>query len=120
MVKIMAVDDEPDILKLIDKILKKKGHKVIGCLSGAECLEKYEKEKPKLILLDVMMPEMDGWEVYKRIKNINKDQKVLFLTAVTLESEARRKMDELKVSHYLTKPFDPPELIERVKAVLRE
>jgi DNA-binding response OmpR family regulator len=116
----MAVDDEPDILKLINKILKKEGHKVIGCLSGAECLERYKQEKPRLILLDVMMPEMDGWEVYKRIKSINKDQKVLFLTAVTLESEARKKMDELKVPHYLTKPFDPPELIERVKTVLRE
>jgi DNA-binding response OmpR family regulator len=118
MVKIMAVDDEPDILKLIQKILKKAGHRIICCESGAEALEKFREEKPKLVLLDVMMPEMDGWEVYKRMMKINKDQKVLFLTAVTLETEARKKMDELGVSHYLTKPFDPPELVERVKAVL--
>jgi DNA-binding response OmpR family regulator len=118
MTKIMAVDDEPDITKLIEKILKKAGYNVTTCNSGKECLEKYKKEKPDLVLLDVMMPGMDGWEVYKQIKKINKAQKICFLTAVTLESDARKKMDELKVSDYLTKPFDPPELIERVKTVL--
>ncbi len=118
MAKVMAVDDEPDITKLIEKILKKAGYKVATANSGTECLEKYPKEKPDIVLLDVMMPGMDGWEVYRSIKKINKNQKILFLTAVTLESEARKKMDELKVSHYLTKPFDPPELIERVKRVL--
>jgi DNA-binding response OmpR family regulator len=120
MVKIMAVDDEPDITKLMEKILKKAGYKVITCNSGQECLEKFPKEKPDLVLLDVMMPEMDGWEVYKRIKKMNKNQKVAFITAVTIESEARKKMEELGVEHYLTKPFDPPELVERVKAILEE
>lgn len=118
MVKIMAVDDEPDITKLIEKILKKAGHKVLTYNSGDAALKDFKKEKPALVLLDVMMPGMDGWEVYKRMKTANKNQKVLFLTAVTLESEARQKMEKLKVPHYLTKPFDPPELIERVRSVL--
>ena len=69
MVKIMAVDDEPDIIKLIEKVLKKAGHEVVGCLSGDECLKNYAREKPDLLLLDVMMPGMDGWEVYKHKKN---------------------------------------------------
>ncbi|MEM2192341.1 MAG: response regulator [Candidatus Hadarchaeales archaeon] len=120
MAKIMAVDDEPDITKLIEKILKKAGFKVVTCNSGQECLEKLPKEKPDLVLLDVMMPGMDGWEVYKRIRKINKNQKVAFITAVTIESDARKKMDELGVQHYLTKPFDPPELVERVKTILEE
>jgi DNA-binding response OmpR family regulator len=114
----MAVDDEPDIVKLIGKILKKAGYKVVTCESGAECLEKYEKEKPDLLLLDVMMPSMDGWEVYKRIKKMNKKQRVCFITAVTMESDARTTMDKLGVSDYMTKPFEPLELTERVKAIL--
>jgi len=115
----MAVDDEPDIIKLIGKILKKAGYEFVGCTSGEECLKKFEKEKPDLILLDIMMPGMDGWEVYKRIKKINKKQKVLFLTAITLYPDARKTMVELGVSDYLTKPFEPYELIERVKTVLK-
>jgi two-component system response regulator VicR len=119
MAKIMAVDDEPDILKLIEKILKKAGHKIVRCESGSECLELFPREKPDLVILDVMMPELDGWETYKRIRRIKPGQRVLFLTAITLEAEARKRMEELKVSDYLTKPFDPPELIERVNSVLR-
>lgn len=120
MVKIMAVDDERDITRLIEKILKKAGFKVVTCNSGHECLEKFPKEKPDLILLDVVMPEMDGWEIYKRIKKLNRSQKVAFITAITAESDAREKMEELGVEHYLTKPFDPPELVERVKSILKE
>ena len=71
-----------------------------------------------MILLDIMMPVMDGWEVYERIKKVSRKQKVLFLTAVTVEPEAREKMNELGGSDYLTKPFEPYELIERVKAIL--
>ncbi len=118
MTKIMAVDDEPDIVKLIGKVLKKEGLTFVGCSSGKECLEKYGKEKPDLVLLDIMMPGMDGWEVYQQIKKINKKQKILFLTAVTVEPEARDKMEDLGAADYLTKPFEPYELIERVKAVL--
>lgn len=118
MAKIMAVDDEPDILRLIGKVLKRAGHEFVGCLNGAECLTKFETERPDLLILDVTMPGMDGWEVYRRIIKIDKKQKVLFLTAVTLESDARRTMDELGVSDYLTKPFEHYELIERVKAIL--
>lgn len=118
MVKIMAVDDEPDITKLIEKILKKAGYKVVVCNSGTECLEKYVNEKPDLVLLDVMMPGIDGWETYKRLRKLNKKQRVCFITATTMESKSRKTMDELDVSDYMTKPFEPPELIERVKSVL--
>lgn len=118
MVKIMAVDDEPDIIRLIRRVLKKAGYEFVGCLSGKECLEKYKKEKPDLLMLDVMMPGMSGWDVYKGIRKINKKQKVLFLTAMTVQSDARDTMDELGVSDYLSKPFEPYELTERVKTIL--
>jgi two-component system response regulator VicR len=120
MAKIMVVDDEPDIRKLVEKILKKQGHRVVKCGSGLECLERLADEKPDLVILDVMMPELDGWETYRRIIKQNPKQRVLFLTAVTLEAEARERMERLGVPHYLTKPFDPPELVERVNAVLSE
>lgn len=118
MTKIMAVDDEQDIVKLIGRILKKAGYEFVGCLGGEECLKKFKKEKPDLLLLDVMMPSMSGWDVYKEIMKINKKQKVLFLTAVTMQSDARETMDKLGVSDYLTKPFEPYELTERVKLIL--
>lgn len=118
MVKIMAVDDEPDIIKLIEKVLKKAGYEFVGCSSGKECLKKYKKEKPDLLMLDVMMPGMTGWDVYKAIRKTNKKQRVLFLTATTVESDARDTMDELGVSDYLSKPFEPYELTERVKIIL--
>ncbi len=117
MVKIMAVDDEPDIIKLIGRVLKKSGYEFVGCSSGKECLKNYKKEKPDLLILDVMMPGMTGWDVYKEIRKINKTQKILFLTAVTVESDARDTMDELGVSDYLSKPFEPYELTERVKII---
>jgi len=118
MVKIMAVDDEPDITKLIEKILKKAGYNVVTCNSGTEALEKYPSEKPDLVLLDVMMPGIDGWETYKRIKKLNKKQRVCFITATTMESRSRKVMDELGVPDYLTKPFEPPELVERIKSII--
>jgi DNA-binding response OmpR family regulator len=118
MAKIMAVDDEPDTIKLIGRILKKAGYDFVGCASGEECLKKLKKEKPDLILLDVMMPGMDGWGTYKRIKEINEEQKVVFLTATTIYPDARKTMVKLDISDYLTKPFEPYELVERVRAAL--
>ncbi len=119
MVKIMAVDDEDDISNLIKRVLEKDGYKVVICSSGEEALEKYPNEKPDLVLLDVMMGGMDGWETCKNIRKINKDQKILFLTATTVTGSARETM--LKVgAKYLTKPFEPYELTERVKVALEE
>ena len=68
--KIMAIDDEPDIIRLLEKIITRAGYKFVGFTSPKEFLEQYEQEKPDLILLDIMMPEMDGWEVYKEIRKI--------------------------------------------------
>lgn len=102
MAKIMAVDDEPDTIKLIERILKGAGHEFVGCSSGKGCLKKLKKEKPDLILLDVMMPEMDGWEVYRRIKKANKEQRVAFLTALRATDDAKVGMAEAGVEGYIT------------------
>ena len=62
----MAVDDRPETLGLIEKIVKRAGHEFVGCSSGEECLEIYEREKPDLILLDILLPWMDGYEVFEK------------------------------------------------------
>lgn len=120
MTKIMAVDDEPDIIRLLEKILTKAGYEFVGCFSGNDLLEKYEKQKkkPDLILLDIMMPGMDGWEVYKRIRKINSKQKVAPLTALEVPPRIRQGIMELGASDYINKPFDPKDLLKKVKEIL--
>ncbi len=117
MAKILAADDESDISGLIKRVLEKEGHKVIVCSSGEEAVKKYPQEKPDLVLLDVMMGGIDGWETCRQIRKINKNQKILFLTATTVTSSAREEMQKLG-ARYLTKPFEPIELAERVKIAL--
>ncbi len=119
MVKIMAVDDEPDIIRLLTRILKRAGYEVVACSSGEECLKKFRAEKPDLILLDIMMPGMDGWHVYKRIKEIDEGQRVAFLTVLGVPEPSREAMIEMGAADYIMKPFTPDELLKRVKAILK-
>ena len=81
MAKIMAVDDEPDVLDLIVMVLKSGGPDVVAAASGTECLGKFQLEKPDLVLLDIMMPDMNGHQVLKRIKEMAPEQRVAFLTS---------------------------------------
>lgn len=119
MAKIMAVDDQADIINLLKRILVGAGYQFVGCASGEECLEKLEKEKPDLILLDLMMPGMDGWHIYKRVREIKKSQKVAFLTVLGIPSETKEGIIEMGAADYITKPFEPAKLLEKVKAILR-
>jgi DNA-binding response OmpR family regulator len=117
--KVMAVDDQSDIISLMKRILEGAGYKFVGCTSGEECLEKYEKEKPDLVLLDIMMPGTDGWHVYKRLKTVNPKQKIAFLTALGVPPEVKEGMRDLGAADYITKPFEPQELVEKVNAILK-
>jgi len=119
MVKIMAADDEHDILQLLERILKKEGHKFIGCSTGGEFLKLYPKEKPDLVLLDVMMAGISGTDIYKKIKGSNKRQKVIFLTVLDITPTAGGvKTDELTA--YVEKPFEPTDLLKKVRAILKK
>ncbi|MDI6883537.1 MAG: response regulator transcription factor [Hadesarchaea archaeon] len=120
MVKIMAVDDEPDILNLLKRILERAGYQFVGCPSGEECLEKYGREKPDLVMLDIMMPGMDGWRLYKQLMEINKRQKVAFLTVLGVPAETKEGVIEMGAADYITKPFEPAKLLERVKTILKK
>lgn len=117
---ILVVDDEPDILNLLGYNLKKAGFKVLQAKDGPEAIELAIKKKPALVLLDIMLPDMDGTEVLKRLKSdpMAKHIPVIMLTAKGEEVD-RVVGFELGAEDYITKPFSPRELVLRVKAVLK-
>ena len=118
--KILIVDDEPDALELIEVNLKSAGFDVRRAASGREALEKARAALPALILLDVMLPEMDGLEVCKALR---RDPKTAFIPIVMLTARAA-EIDrilglELGADDYVTKPFSPRELVLRVRNLLK-
>ncbi|GMX66115.1 response regulator transcription factor [Paenibacillus elgii] len=115
--KIMIVDDEPKILRFIAANLKSAGYETATCASGAEALEALDLFDPDLILLDVMMPGMDGFEVLTRLRTYT-DVAVIILTARSNSSDKVQGLN-LGADDYLTKPFSLDELFARVSAVLR-
>ena len=120
MATIFVVDDDDDIRELLKYNLEKSGHYVITCENGIECLEKLQKNKPDLVLLDVMMPEMDGIEVCESLKSSpeNNDILICFLTARN-EDYSQIAGLEAGGDDYVAKPIKPKVLISRVNALLR-
>jgi len=117
-IKILTVDDEPDVRRLIEIKLKKAGFEVITAVDGEEGVEKAKAEKPDLILMDVMMPKMDGYTAVEKIKTEMKPAPlVMMLTAKGTEDDVMQGLVG-GADDYITKPFAPRELIARVKVVL--
>ena len=115
--KILIVDDDPSIRDVIKFTLDKAGFDVIEATNGAEALSLYKSKSPDLMVLDILMPEMDGTDVCREIRKIS-NTPIIFLTS--LDEEADRIIGlELGGDDYITKPFSPRELLARVKAVLR-
>lgn len=118
--KILIVDDEKDIVKMLDYNLKKDGYRVISASDGEDALDLAGREHPDLIVLDLMLPGLDGLEVCKTLKKEGKTSSIpiIMLTAKTQESDKVIGL-ELGADDYMTKPFSPRELLARIKAVLR-
>lgn len=118
--KILVVDDEEHIRELLKFNLEKNGFNVACASNGMEALQFIKNEKPKLILLDLMLPGIDGYDVCKRIR-ANKDTSSIPIIMITAKSEEIDKILglELGADDYITKPFSVRELIARVKAILR-
>ena len=114
---ILVVDDEKRMVRFIRLNLEQDGFQVISAYNGTEALEQVRTRLPNLILLDVMMPDIDGFEVLKKIREAS-SVPVIMLTAKG-EEDDRVKGLELGADDYVTKPFSPRELVSRVKAVLR-
>jgi len=115
--KILVVDDEERMLRFIRLNLEHDGFQVIEAVKGREALDKMRTGMPDLILLDVMLPDLDGFEVLKMVREIS-NIPIIMLTAKG-EEDDRVKGLELGADDYVTKPFSPRELVSRVKAVLR-
>ncbi len=114
--KVLVVDDEPRVVQLVSMNLKLEGFDVISAADGYEALEKVTKGMPDIVILDIMMPDMDGYETLKRIRDLSQVP-VIFLS-VKGEEDRVRGLD-LGADDYITKPFSPRELVSRVRAVLR-
>lgn len=114
---ILLVDDDPNILQVAGFAIGKAGYQTVTARNGKEALEQFHKEQPDLIVLDIVMPEMDGVDVCRRIRT-ESDVPVIFLSS--MDDEVDRIVGlELGADDYLTKPFSPRELVARIKAVLR-
>jgi two-component system, OmpR family, alkaline phosphatase synthesis response regulator PhoP len=114
---ILVVDDEPKIVKLTQDYLEKDGFRVISTGDGAEAVELAKRERPELIILDLMLPTLDGWEVCRSIRR-DMDVPIIMLTARSEESDQIVGL-ELGADDYITKPFSPRTLVARVRAILR-
>ncbi len=115
--KILVVDDEKRMVRFIQLNLEQDGFQVVTAYNGNEALDQVRTQLPDLVLLDIMMPDIDGFEVLKKIREVN-DVPVIMLTAKG-EEDDRVKGLELGADDYITKPFSPRELVSRIKAVLR-
>lgn len=118
--KVVCVEDEPEIIDLIRLILGRKGFDLTGATGGQEGLDMIRKVRPDLVLLDLMMPDMDGWEVYQQMK-ADQDLKDIPVIVVTAKAQSIDKILGLhiaKVDDYVTKPFGPQELLQSVERVL--
>jgi len=118
--KILAVDDERHIVRLVQVNLERSGYEVVTAFDGKDALEKVASEQPDLVVLDVMMPYMDGFEV---LQNLRKNQSTRTLPVIMLTAKAQDadifKGWQSGVDCYLTKPFNPLELISFVKRIFK-
>jgi DNA-binding response OmpR family regulator len=118
--KIMVVDDEPMTTEFLKTLLEMSGYDVIPILSGKECLDKLKTEKPDVILLDIMMPEVNGWEVLEKIEEDDNYKKipVIIISAKDQPVDKMLAEDRYKVADYIVKPFSNKELIEKIKKIV--
>ncbi len=117
--KILLVDDEPSLVKIVSRRLEAEGYDVSTALDGEEALRQVEAVHPRLIILDVMLPKMNGYEVCRTLKWDRRYQKipVLLFTAKALERDEKFGF-EAGADAYLRKPFRAPELMEKIKTLL--
>ncbi len=113
--KILVVDDEPPIVRLMEFILARQGHEMLVAVNGEQALEKIRAHKPDLVLLDIMMPRIDGYEVARQVRADPETATlpIIMLSAKAQEDDIRKGVD-IGVDEYITKPFSPEHLVHVV------
>lgn len=117
MSKVLVVDDDPGIVKVVRAYLEQEGFQVLVGYDGKKAMQIARNDKPDLVVLDLMLPEMDGWDVCRALRK-ESDVPIIMLTARVEESDKLIGL-ELGADDYVTKPFSPRELVARVRSVLR-
>lgn len=117
---ILYIEDDPEMIDLVSLILTRQGYQVTGANGGRKGLEMAQRTMPDLVLLDLMMPDMDGWDVYHQLKSLpgTRNIPVIIITARSQTIDQVLGVQIAKVDDYIIKPFRPGELIESVKKVL--
>ena len=113
--KVLVVDDEPDTLELVKLVLESGGFEAVLANNGKEALDQIAALRPDLVLLDIMMPDMDGWDVFRKIKEKDPGIPIAILTAKAQNIDKLLGLHVLKADDYITKPFGKNELIGKVK-----
>ena len=118
--RLAYIEDEAEMIDLVRLILGRRGYTVMGAIGGREGLELVRRELPDLVLLDLMMPDMDGWDVYHQIKSeeLTRNIPVIVITAKAQNIDKVLGLRIAKVEDYIAKPFSPQELLDRVDKVL--
>jgi len=118
--RVVCIEDEPDMIDLIRLLLTRKGYDFIGARSGYEGLTLISEHRPDLVLLDLMMPDMDGWEVYQRLRanSLTTQIPVIVVTARARTVEQMETIRAARVDDYIVKPFGPGQLIAAIQRVL--
>ena len=121
MTRIMVVDDEPDIVYLVSKMLEREGYDVFSADSGEEAVEKLKTERPDLILMDVMMPGMNGWETSKKIKANPELSKIpiAMLTVKSSQNDMEKSFDYGGVNAHIPKPIINKKMLNTIKWLLK-
>jgi two-component system response regulator VicR len=118
--RIVCIDDEPEILAIVKFILEREGYEITRVVGGSKALETIRQVKPDLVLLDLMMPDMDGWEVYQQVQAVDELKHIPFVVVTAKDSPIDRSigLHVAAVAAYLTKPVSPQELIQTIRRVL--
>ena len=119
-ITVMVIEDHPDQRELLEIVLQKEGYRVVPAANGVEALAKLEREPAEVILSDVMMPKMDGFELMRKLRG-NPSFKNVYIILITARIQERDRVQglDLGADDYIVKPFSPRELVARVRAVLR-
>ena len=119
--KILVVDDEPHLAEMMANRLRASHYDVVTALTGHEALDRVEGEKPNLILLDILMPDMDGYQVLRRLKEKDETRRIpVIVLTVKKWSEDIKRAVEGGASDYIVKPFDPRALLQKIEGVLKK
>ena len=116
--KILHVDDEKDILTVVKTILEREGFEVVSVSDSKSALREIANQNFDLLIIDIMMPEMSGWELFSKVGQIKDNCKVIFLSVLDLSVEKIKELKNAGVNDYIRKPFESVDLVNRVKKVI--